>query len=235
MQAKFTYDFPHTFTKIIFHDRRDHRHTHVERILSFSQRLFALPPRESDRSLTVSMPLGRTILVNPTPYAISLQIGATCELESNDVPFTGHSTAHTDLRASHRTGRGDLQMGRQKRQTPLWRSPADAARADEVKIKDIPEVDLRVPSDAERRARQDLMLRNFELEREQKKAAAEKDKIEKKKIARHCVLAKKRLEQYQQAGYLYGLDDAGNKVIRSDAARVQATKKLQTTINKNCK
>ena len=115
------------------------------------------------------------------------------------------------------------------------RPPADAARADEVKIKDIPEVDLRVPSDTERRARQDLMLRNFELEREQKKAAAEKDKIEKKKIARHCVLAKKRLEQYQQAGYLYGLDDAGNKVIRSDAARVQATKKLQTTINKNCK
>ncbi|MFT5175809.1 MAG: hypothetical protein ACI8W7_004002 [Gammaproteobacteria bacterium] len=115
------------------------------------------------------------------------------------------------------------------------RPPADVTRPDEVKIRDIPEVDRQVPSDAERRARQNLMLRNFELEREQKKALAAKDKVKKKKLARQCVIAKRRLEKYQKAGYLYGLDDLGNKVIRSDAERAQATKKIETTINKNCK
>jgi len=115
------------------------------------------------------------------------------------------------------------------------RPPTDVPQSKEVKIRDIPEADRHAPSDSERRARQNLLLQTYGQERAEKKQAAEKKKKERKILVRKCVVAKHKLKQFKQAGYLYGLDDSGNKVIRSDDQRDRAINNLEKAIQKNCK
>lgn len=114
------------------------------------------------------------------------------------------------------------------------RPPGGAAQSQEVKIRDIPQADLNVPSNAERRARQNLLLQSFEQDRADKKQAAAKEKERKQKLSRQCVRAKHNLEAIKRASHLYDLDDSGKKIIRSDADRDKTTDDLEQAIAKNC-
>ena len=114
------------------------------------------------------------------------------------------------------------------------RPPVHAAQSQEVKIRDIPQADRQVPSDAERRARQNLLLESFERQRAEKKQAAAEEKERRQKLARQCVRARHNLQQMQSSSYLYDLDDSGQKVIRSDKDREQTTRELEQAIAKNC-
>jgi len=86
-----------------------------------------------------------------------------------------------------------------------------------------------------RRERQRKLTESLEEDRVEKQAAAEKKKKERQKNKRNCAVAQQRLKGYERAGYLYGIDKDGKKVIRSNEERQKATDKLRDKIKKYCK
>ena len=115
------------------------------------------------------------------------------------------------------------------------RPPVGVTQAQEVKIRDIPEADRRVPSNEDRRSRQDLLIEYFEEDRAKKKQTAASEKEQREKLAAQCAQATRRLQEMRQSNYLYEVDDSGNKVIQSDARREKATRSLENKIRKNCR
>ena len=114
------------------------------------------------------------------------------------------------------------------------RPPVDAAQPQEVRIRDIPQSEQRVPSDEERRSRRKLLLESFAEGRAEKEKTAARQKEERKKLAAQCVQAKQSLQQIRRSSHLYEVDESGNKVVHSDAERDEATRSLEKAIKKNC-
>ena len=114
------------------------------------------------------------------------------------------------------------------------RPPTDATQSQEVKIRDIPRSEQRVPSDEERRSRRNLLLESFAEDRAEKEKTAARHKEKRKKLAAQCVQAKRSLQQIRRASHLYEVDESGNKVVHSDAERDAATRSLEKAIKKNC-
>ena len=114
------------------------------------------------------------------------------------------------------------------------RPPADARQSQEVKIKDIPQAERQAPNAAERNARRQYLLRSYEIERAGKKKAAAEAKKKHQELTAQCVRARHSLQQLKKASHLYNLDESGNKVIRSDQERDNATRTLEKAIKKNC-
>ncbi len=54
-------------------------------------------------------------------------------------------------------------------------------------------------------------------------------------MARRCARARDNLAQMRRASYLYDLDAAGERIIRSDAQREAAIQTLEKTIADNCR
>jgi hypothetical protein len=114
------------------------------------------------------------------------------------------------------------------------RPPAGAAQTQAITIRDIPEADRNVPSDAQRRAKENLLLERFAEERAEKKQAAVEEKKRRKKLIRQCIQARDQLRRIKRASHLYDLDDAGRQVVRSDEERKKVTRDLEQAIAKNC-
>lgn len=114
------------------------------------------------------------------------------------------------------------------------RPPADGSPSRKVQIRDIPKSDLRVPSNEERRARQDYLLRSLDEDRTKKKQSAAREKTRRDQLAAKCDRASQDLQKFKRSSYLYELDASGNKVIRSDEARDQMIAALEKAITKNC-
>lgn len=86
-----------------------------------------------------------------------------------------------------------------------------------------------------RKERRKKLLEVIDEENQKEKEEAEKAAKLKQKRQRYCVSAKDRFKRYNSAGYLYGLDKDGNRVIYSDQKRQAATSKLKNQIAKYCK
>ena len=92
------------------------------------------------------------------------------------------------------------------------------------------------PTTTEDRAeKQRRLLDAYADEREQKQKEAEKKKAEKAEADRKCALAKDRLRRFQRAGYLYELDEKGERQILSDADRAKETREAEADVKKWCK
>jgi len=114
------------------------------------------------------------------------------------------------------------------------RPPTDGTPSREVQIRDIPKSDLRVPSNEERRARQDYLLRSYDEERSEKEQSMAREKARKGQLTAKCERANDKLEKLKRSSYLYEVDAAGKKVIRSNEARDQVISTLEKAIAKNC-
>jgi len=86
-----------------------------------------------------------------------------------------------------------------------------------------------------RKDRQEKLLESLEESRKRKEEAAEKKKKDIESQKRKCALAKRTLKGYERAGYLYGLDKEGNKVIRTNEEREKATEAQRKKVKKLCK
>ena len=86
-----------------------------------------------------------------------------------------------------------------------------------------------------RKSRQDKLLESLEANRKRKEENAEKKKKAVSDRKRRCTIAKQTLKGYERAGYLYGLDKDGNKVIRSNEERQEATDAQRKKVKKLCK
>lgn len=86
-----------------------------------------------------------------------------------------------------------------------------------------------------RKERQKKLLDSMEEDRNRKQEEASRQKKNKENHKRRCAIAKDRLKGYERAGYLYGIDKNGKKVVRSNEERQQATDKLRKQIKKHCK
>ena len=115
------------------------------------------------------------------------------------------------------------------------RPPANAEGSQEIEVKTAPVTDHRDPTDAQRRERRRRLLESFENERAEKKQAAAEEKERKKKNARQCTVAKHNLDLIKRAGYIYDLDESGEKVIYSDEEKDKEISDLQKSIKKYCK
>ena len=114
------------------------------------------------------------------------------------------------------------------------RPPADGTPSREVQIRDVPKSDLRVPSNEERRARQDYLLRSYDEDRTKKEQSIAREKARKGRLTVKCERANENLEKLRRSSYLYEVDAAGKKIIRSDEARDQVILTLEKAITKNC-
>jgi hypothetical protein len=115
------------------------------------------------------------------------------------------------------------------------RPPADVKSAREVKIKTTPVPATPTPSSAARLDRQKRMLNAYANERADRKQAAKKEKEQKAQLARRCVEAKDQLALMKESGSLYTLNDAGERVYRSDRERESSIKAYEDGITKNCR
>ena len=88
---------------------------------------------------------------------------------------------------------------------------------------------------SKRRERQRKLTESLEEDRQEKQAAAEKKKKQRQKDKRNCAVAQQRLKGYERAGYLYGIDKDGKKVIRSNEERQKATDDLRKKVKNYCK
>jgi len=86
-----------------------------------------------------------------------------------------------------------------------------------------------------RKDRQEKLLESLEESRKRKEAAVEKKKKDIESQKRKCAIAKRTLNGYERAGYLYGLDKEGNKVIRTNEEREKATEAQRNKVKKLCK
>ena len=70
-----------------------------------------------------------------------------------------------------------------------------------------------------------------EIKKEEKKAKQAKERQARK---RNCEVAKMQLKGYERAGYLFGIDKDGKKVIRSNEERHKATENMRKKVKKYC-
>ena len=90
------------------------------------------------------------------------------------------------------------------------------------------------PDHGDWRARQKKLLNAFEEERNLDMQAREKQRKQREQLERDCAAARKRLQEYTTARYLYERDDAGKEVILSKQERARAEQDLRDQIAKHC-
>lgn len=113
--------------------------------------------------------------------------------------------------------------------------PTGNSKAEKLDIKQRSNTGNPTISDAERLKRQQRLLDSYAEDRNEKKAAAAKAQQEEKARKAACVQARDTLAEMQTAGYLYDLDEDGNRIILSDDVRNQRIDNLQGEIDANCR
>ncbi|UCE88497.1 MAG: DUF4124 domain-containing protein [Pseudomonadota bacterium] len=91
------------------------------------------------------------------------------------------------------------------------------------------------PDNSDWRARQEKLLNAFEEERDLDAQAREKKRKQREQLARDCAAARKRLQEYTTARYLYEQDSAGKEMILSKEQRTRAEQELRDQITEHCK
>ncbi len=103
--------------------------------------------------------------------------------------------------------------------------------AEEVKVSTGHKPD---PGLRERQQKRDRLLEVFDEERNEKrsdKALVAQQKVEEQQ---KCSDAQDKLEEYRTAGYLYKLDDEGNRTILEDDAHASALENAQDSVDHWC-
>jgi hypothetical protein len=91
-----------------------------------------------------------------------------------------------------------------------------------------------IASDADRSEKRQRLLDAMQEDRQRKQQQAEKQREQKQYAQRQCTIARDRLKQYESVGYLYRLDQDGNRIVIPTEKRDQLTEKLRDDIRKNC-
>jgi hypothetical protein len=89
-------------------------------------------------------------------------------------------------------------------------------------------------AEEDRLEKQRRLLDAYEKERRDQQAAAEKARAEEEQRQKNCAQARDRLRRFEQAGYLYDLDDNGERVILSDAERARRTDEARREVARWC-
>ena len=82
--------------------------------------------------------------------------------------------------------------------------------------------------------KQRRLLDAYDKERAERKAKAEKQSQSKQQRKRNCGIAEDRLRAIRQAGFLYDVDEAGERRVYSDPERQKATAHAERDVAKWC-
>ena len=74
----------------------------------------------------------------------------------------------------------------------------------------------------------------MESERLRRTEARQKAKAEKAERARRCAQARDRMRRFNEAGYIYDLDNSGNRRVYSAAERERASQRVRQSVEKWC-
>lgn len=88
---------------------------------------------------------------------------------------------------------------------------------------------------ANRQEYQQKLLEAMQTKRQQKKQEAGKIAQEREQAKQNCVKAKDLLRSYEEAGFLYDLNDKGERVVLTDERRKQATENAKLEVGKWCR
>ena len=117
-------------------------------------------------------------------------------------------------------------------------SDSPPTEVDSEKIR-VEEENAAAAAEARARAeRQRRLLESYELDRKDRQATKAKKSDELAQRKQHdaqCANAKRTLQKYKDANYLYKKDSEGERKILSDGLRRQAQEKLSQAIAQNCK
>ncbi len=112
--------------------------------------------------------------------------------------------------------------------------PPDKERAESIDTTASPAPARPAPNAAERRDKQQRLLRAWEEERRQREEAQAKNKEEQERRENNCRIARDRLRSYRDAGYLYDLDAKGERRVFSYAERDAAIKEMEAAVAQWC-
>lgn len=90
------------------------------------------------------------------------------------------------------------------------------------------------PTQIEHRQKRDRLLEVLDEERREKRSDKELAAQQKAERKSQCEEAKTNLEQYKAAGYLYKVDEDGNRNILEDDAHAQALEDAQDSVDHWC-
>lgn len=107
-------------------------------------------------------------------------------------------------------------------------------QSSKLKIKETERSDTAL-SDTERRAKRDKLLQIYADERAEAKRTAEEKKQRLAQARRNCNRAKDNLEQIRNAGYLYEIDENGERIIHDTDQRQVATLQAEAAVKQWCK
>lgn len=108
-------------------------------------------------------------------------------------------------------------------------------RADAQEIVVQPSTPSADPAAAKQRLEQQKKLLNaYQAERASKREELAKNKQQALEKKQNCAAARDQLRRYRQAGYLYGLDKDGNRVVYNDERRQQETHQARSEVDKWC-
>ena len=109
----------------------------------------------------------------------------------------------------------------------------DAAGGSKIDIDaDVPPPD---PGEATREDRSRKLLQDIEQDRSDREAKAKAKHAEEQKRKRNCAIARERLNNFENAGFLYDLDKNGQRRILSDAEYDQALAKSRKDVDSWCR
>jgi len=89
-------------------------------------------------------------------------------------------------------------------------------------------------SSTDRAEKRQRLLDAMQEDRLRKQQEADKQREQREYAQRQCTVARDRLKQYENVGYLYRLDKDGNRIVIPTEKRDQLTEKLRNDIQKNC-
>lgn len=102
--------------------------------------------------------------------------------------------------------------------------------ATSIEIESQPAPAQPAPDAAERRDKQQRLLRAWEEERRQREEQAAEAKHKQERRQRNCHIAKDRLRTYRDAGRLYDLDQAGQRRVLGDTEHRAALKEAEEAV-----
>jgi hypothetical protein len=78
------------------------------------------------------------------------------------------------------------------------------------------------------------LLETMQEERYEKQERRAKEKADREREHRKCIVYKDRMRQIERASRMYSLDRNGNRIYMSDEERDKSTRALQASIDKYC-
>lgn len=108
------------------------------------------------------------------------------------------------------------------------------SQAEEMKIRSDPGGSSHKADPGSALERQQHLLQSYELERRTEKAQRDKAAAAEAEKKTKCLQARDRLKTYEEAHYMYRLDDKGERHVLSDAERAKETAQLRADIKQYC-